>query len=173
MESKIKEISKIIFRPENRIKLFVALGVIGVLLILLSEVAPHDESIKKDNSEIQYDKYISSLEEKTTSIISSIDGVGECRVMLTLSSTDESVYAKNTEEKMANSSYSKNNEYVLYDGTQGDEPILIKQVFPTVQGVVVVCTGGDNVVVRERIINSVSSLFDVPSSRISVSKLEG
>ena len=92
--------------------------------------------------------------------------------MLTLKDTKESIYAKNSDEKNDESSYSKNYEYVLYDGQDGETPVLIKQYFPQIQGVVVVCDGADNTVVRENVINSVSSLFNIPTSRISVSKIK-
>lgn len=131
----------------------------------------HNETV--DKTSVSYTDYIDELEDKTQNIISSIDGVGECEVMITLVSSNESVYAKNTDEKNDSSSISKSYEYVLYDSTNGDEPILIKEYFPSVQGVVVVCSGGDNNVVCERIISSVSSLYNLPSSRITVSKLKG
>jgi stage III sporulation protein AG len=91
--------------------------------------------------------------------------------MLTLKDTNESVYAKNSQESSNDSSYSKEYEYVLYDGDDGETPVLIKQYFPQIQGVAVVCEGGDNTAVKERIINALSSLFNISTSKISVSKL--
>lgn len=162
-------------KPNNRIKLFVIIGIIGVILIMLSEVVPSKSNDTKQTNtqDYSYSEYISALEDETADIISSIDGVGKCKVMLTLKDTNESVYAKNTDESSSDSSYSKSYEYVLYDGEDGDTPIVIKQYFPRIQGVVVVCEGGDNTLVREKIIESVSSLFNVSSNKISVSKIKG
>lgn len=157
---------------DNKLKIFVIIGLVGIMLILLSDIAPKDTK-KIESKSADYTEYVTTLERKTKEIISSIDGVGECNVMLTLSSSNEYIYAQNSENKSDNSSISQNNEYVLYDSTNGDEPILIKEYFPSVQGVVVVCSGGDNNVVREKVISSISSLYNIPTSRVTVNKLKG
>ena len=80
-------------------KIIIAIGFIGIALILLSEVVPQ-ESSKSQNTDAQtdYSEYVSSLEEKTADLISSIDGVGRCKVMITLEQSDENIFAKNTDE---------------------------------------------------------------------------
>lgn len=160
---------------DKRIKLFVILGFAGIVLILLSEAVPHNDSVKKeapDKSDSSYSDYILSLEKETEELISSIDGAGSCKVMITLKNTNESVFAKNSQENKAESSYSNSHEYVLYDGQDGETPVLIKQYFPSVQGVAVVCEGADNKAVRESIVNSIASLYNISVSKISVSKLK-
>lgn len=175
MTDKIKEKLSAVLNSDKKVKIFAIIGIIGIVLILLSEAVPHNTAKSSNNNqlkEISYSDYIASLEKDTQNIIGSINGVGKCKVMLTLKDTNESVYAKNSNEKNDDSSYSKSYEYVLYDGQDGETPVLIKQYFPQIQGVVVVCEGADNTVVRENVINSVSSLFNIPTSRISVSKIK-
>lgn len=173
--NQIKEKITEFIKSKNKVKLFVAIGIIGIILILMSEIIPQGTGETKssvpENEDSSYSEYVVSLEEKTQDIVGSIEGVGNCKVMITLKDTNESVFAKNSEENKDNSSYSKNYEYVLYDGQDGETPVLVKQYFPQVQGVAIVCEGADNTVVRESIINSVSSLFNIPTSRISVSKI--
>lgn len=169
MAHKMMELLK---NSDSRIKIFVIIGLIGIMLIVSSEMLPkHEKSDEQDSK--NYSQYADELEKKTEKIISSIDGVGECNVMLTLASSNEYIYAQNSENKIDNSSNSQKNEYVLYDGANGDEPLLVKEYFPSVYGVVVVCSGGENVLVKERVINTVSSLYNIPTSRISVNKLKG
>ena len=91
--------------------------------------------------------------------------------MITLKSTSESIYAKNIQNSQSDSSASQNSEYVIYDGKDGDSPILLQENFPQIEGIAIVCSGGDNVAVKERVIQCVSSLFNISSNRISVSKL--
>ena len=180
MEIKIKEtIARALERfagQDKKIKIFTLIGIIGILLILLSELLPSSGSKPRStpaDTDYNYSEYILSLEEQTEALISAIDGAGRCKVMITLKDTNESVYAKNSEENKSDSSYSKKYEYVLYDGQDGETPVLIKQYFPAVQGVAIVCDGADNKVVRESIINSVSSLYNISVSKISVSKYKG
>ncbi len=172
MESKIKELFEKLKGSEKGLKILIAAGLAGVLLIMLSELIPPrdnnaQESITEDYT---YSEYISSLEEKTESLLSSINGAGRCKVMITLSDTNESVFAKNTEENQSDSSYSKNDEYVLYEEDGSKAPVLVKQYFPEIRGIAIVCDGADNEVVRENIFNSVSSLYGIPVTKISVSK---
>lgn len=152
-------------------KLLVVVGIIGILLILLSEINFSSGSKKTEVTSTDYAAYVNGLNSELCTLISSMDGVGECKVMITLKNTTESVYAKNTENSQNDSSYNENNEYVIYDGENGDSPILLKENFPEIEGVAVVCSGGDNVVVREKIMQCVSALFNISSNRISVSKL--
>lgn len=148
----------------------IIMGIIGVLLILASEIIPkpNTESIEYQPD---YASYVTDLENRTKKIISSIDGAGKCVVMITLEQTNENIYAQNAEETSQTGSISRKNEYVFYENNNNDEPLLIKQYFPRVYGVVVVCQGGDNNAVKERVISSISSLFDIPYTQISVSKL--
>ena len=140
------------------------------MLIFLSELIPSNTNADKKD-EYSYDEYTSSLESETTKLLEAIDGAGECVVMITLENTKESVFAKNTEESSSNGSYSNSDEYVLYKGQEGETPVLVKEYFPKVKGVAVVCGGADDIAVKESIINCISSVFDLPTSKISVSKL--
>ena len=174
MESSIKKLFSSFSNFKYKKQAVIIFGLIGVVLILLSELMPATtDSKSKTQSSTDYDVYVSSLENRTQSIISSIDGVGKCKVMITLEQTDENVFAKNTDESSQNGNFSKKSEYVLYENDNNDEPILVKQYFPRVYGVVVVCQGGDDTAVKERVISSISALFDIPYSKISVSRLSG
>lgn len=160
---------------DKKLKALICLGLAGVLLIMLSEVVPaaYEKKSETVNADCTYEEYVESLESKTQNLVSSIDGVGRCKVMITLKNSNESIFAKNSEESSSDSSYSKKCEYVLNDGQDGTSPLLIKQYFPEIQGVAIVCDGAGNTVVRENIINSVSALFGVPVTKISVSKYKG
>lgn len=176
MENKIKELKQNLLskKGDKKLKILLVIGLIGIMLIALSEAIPSQSKSPSgvDEETMSYSEYIDSLERETAEIISSIDGAGECKVMITLKNSNESVYAKNIEEESNEGSYSKKNEYVLYDDNNGDSPLLVKQYFPEIQGVVIVCTGGDDVMVRENIIKSVTALFNVSSTNISVSKIK-
>lgn len=158
------------FKSFGKKKYIVIIGIIGIILILLSDMIP-SSTTNSENKQINYQQYTKELEQNTKNIISSIEGVGKCNVMITLDETDENVYAMDTDEKNSSGSISSKNEYVFYEKNNDDTPILIKQYFPKVKGIVVVCQGGDDVVVKEEVICAITSLFDIPSSKISVSKL--
>lgn len=168
----MKENLKKMFNSKQlKTKVLVIAGVIGVILILLSEISFDSPNKNTEITHGDYVAYLNNLDDELTDIISKINGVGACEVMITLKNTSEGVYAQNTEISTDDSSSSENNEYVIYNGENGDGPILLKENLPEIEGVAVVCSGGDNVAVREQIIKCVSALFNISSNRISVSKI--
>ena len=171
LEIKIKDALSRLQKSDKKIKIAVIVGLVGLLLLAASDLAPK-KSDASPAEKISYTDYTAQLEEKTCKIISDIDGVGRCRVMITLKNSNESIYAKNNRENSNGSNYSDESEYVLYDGENGESPVLIKEYFPEVMGVVVVCSGADSLAVRESVINCVSSLYGISTAKISVSKLK-
>lgn len=178
MENKIKDKALALFNNDTKkVKIIVGIGLLGLVLILASQIFENNGNNTKNTSNdntavISYDEYTQSLENKLTSLISSIDGVGECKVMITLENTKESVYATNYDNKNDADSNNSKGEYVIYDSNNGEAPILIMEYMPTVKGVSVVCSGGDNTVIREKIISLVTSLFNISTNRVSVSKIK-
>lgn len=168
MKEKFEELLK---SKQFKTKFLVIMGVVGIVLILLSEIDFTPAKPKQDLSSNDYVSYVNNLDKELTEIISNIDGVGNCKVMITLKNTSESVYAKNTENSLSDGSSSQNDEYVIYNGENGDSPLLLKENFPAIEGVAVVCSGGDNVKIQEQIKKCVSALFNISSNRISVSKI--
>ena len=67
-------------KGKNGVRCIVVIGVVGILLIFLSEILPsrknEEESVAADTA-----AYIRTLEERLTETVSRIDGVGACRVM--------------------------------------------------------------------------------------------
>lgn len=172
LEAKIKELLLNFKKTDKKIKTALIIGIVGMLLLGLSEAAPREK--KTESAETQsYSELCTELEERTERIISSIDGAGNCKVMITLKNSNESVYAKNSQENGSDGNYSRDSEYVLYDGENGESPVLIKEYYPEVRGVVVVCSGADNVAVRENVINCISALYGIPTTKISVIKFNG
>ena len=60
---------------------------------------------------------------------------------------------------------------VLIDAGRGEEPLVLKQITPTVAGVVVLCSGADDIRVRQQIINVVTTALGTSSNRVCVSRM--
>lgn len=171
MTEKWKELLK---EPQGRRKVFILLAVLGVALVLLSgNVSTAGKGKSETTTAGDYDAYVADLEGRLQKTVASMDGVGTCKVMITLEKSGENVYATNSESKRDADSGSSKEDYVLYDRDSGESPLLLSAYLPNVQGVAVVCTGGDDPAVREKITTTVASLFGIPTNRISVSKLKG
>lgn len=171
MNDKIKGFVTNLKKPENRTKLLAAIGIMSVLIIMLSEFMPTADKNTTADDDTAYAQYVQKLENQTEDILSSISGVGKCKVMLTLKNSNENVYAQNSDTNSGDSSYSETKEYIFRDSGSGNEPVVIKKYYPQVQGAVIVCEGADDVYIREVVINSVASLYNISTSKITVSKI--
>ncbi|MCH5315536.1 MAG: hypothetical protein J1E81_06460 [Eubacterium sp.] len=175
MVSSIKDrITSFIKSDDKKIKIITIIGALGIALILLSGFTGGNKSNTNtaEKEQLSYEAYTQELENKLSNIISSISGVGECEVMITLENSYESVYATNSEFKNNDDSVNQKDEYVIYDADSGETPVLIKEYMPKVMGVSIVCSGGENIEVKEKVIESVTALFNIPTNRVSVSKIK-
>lgn len=175
--------------PEKRRRAIIALGTIGLLLIFLSSFLPTDSVEKKAEntdepppaSNESAEDYRKTLEQELCSIISAIDGAGSVKVMITMESTTEDVFAvdKTESENRSGSESSpdgsvqrsEENEYVIVKGTDGSESTVVKkQRMPEVRGVLVVCDGAASAVVREKITAAAAGALGIERSRVVVTK---
>lgn len=158
-------------KNDKKALLTVAVGILGMLLVLLSEL-PFTESAKAQaDTTSQGEFYTDDLERKTEKLISQIEGAGKVSVMLTYEATRETVWAKDVNSKTQGSEGADTEEkYIIVDTDQGESGLEIKVLYPKIRGVAVVCNGGDDPIVNSRIKSLVSALFDIGSNRISIAR---
>lgn len=165
---KLKELSK---KPLF-LKAAAAAGVLAIILILISDTSK--EGGKKDKTAdisvgfAYADAYSDNLKAELSEILTSIEGVGKSQVMLTISSAEEYVYAE--ELKRGNAQAEKN--FVIIDNGSQEEALIKKINNPQVSGVLIVCEGGDDPRVCEKIYKAVSTALDVSTSKIYVAEMK-
>lgn len=173
------------FSAKHKTTLYIALGVLGMLLILLSEFPFHKKDAKQaalvDTQSDYNAQYIQALEEDLCNVLSRIAGVGDVIVSITLESGVRYEYATEgrstfdedyrSQEQYATESSSETS-IILVEGENGKEPLLLRRIEPTVQGVAIVCSGGGDPVVREEIVRTACVLCGVKSNRVSVSQTQ-
>ena len=159
--------------------LIILLFVSGVILLILSELPAkkdNEKSAETTTLPVLADDYAFSLEERLTSIISMIDGVGAVKVMVTVESTGEDVYLHNfdygeDEDSDGKNSYEQKDEYVIVNNGDSEEGIVVKVQQPEIRGVAVVCQGASSEKVKTTIIETVTALLDISSARVSVAEM--
>ena len=169
---KIKDVFK---HAQNKKPLFfLFIGLFGVALIMISEIFPEKENqtdtYNFSETEI-FSKQEEYLETRLENAVSKIKGAGKTDVTVTLESSKEFCYAKNFSENTDVSENSKEDEFVIIDGKNGEEAILIKTLEAEIRGVLVVCEGGNDALLKEKIINSVCALLDIPSNKVNVAEM--
>ena len=175
-----------IFNTDKKIKWIVLIGMIGILLILLSEILPQSTKTPQDAVSVSIDNetFCRQTEEKIYNLVSSIQGVGEAQVWVTLESGAEYVYLQ---EEIRNTDTTKDynsegvktlrdkdnseQKYILVNKNGEEQPLLQKQLEPTVQGVVIVCEGAGSAQVNEQVVNAVTCALGISSNRVYVAQL--
>lgn len=123
------------------------------------------------------------LEERLAAILSAVDGAGSVRVTVTLKAGVEHVYAQNInkqdrtiQEKDQGGGNRTTNELneqdnlVLLQAANGgkDEPVVVKERHPEIAGVLVLAEGVNDPRLREKLMQAVETVLDIPSYRVMV-----
>lgn len=183
----LKKVKELLLKDKSRY-LIIFLGVIGITLIFASNFSKgklkENKKVDKDFSMTDTFEYKKQLEENLKNIISEISGVGKTQVLVTLESSMQNVYA--TEQKKNKEAVEDKNEnerskkqesneietkYITIKDSDGTEKALsVMQIQPTVKGVVVICSGGDNIDVKNKVIETVKTALNITSKRVFVTK---
>ncbi len=124
-------------------KYICALLCLAALLLLFS--LGQNSKTPESTSENSLSAYKAELEAELSKMCSSIKGVGKCYVYVTF-------------EKGAENSYKGG--------------VLVESKPPKVLGVSIVCKGGDSASVRRELTELFTSVFDIGSNRVKISKLK-
>ena len=189
--------TKNILKKENMIVIIL----IGVLLLVIAipvnpkktipeKINQQPEEITQNFTDISVEEnadqtYVENLELRVEDILSSMEGVGNVKVMITLKSSQETIVEKDMPTSRSNISETDGSggnrntnemdsqETTVYTTNQnGDKiPYVIKTKEPEIEGVTVVAQGGDNAVVQKNISEVIQALFHIELHKIKVVKM--
>lgn len=191
----VTERLKKLLEGDRKVKLILAIGLAGMLLILIAQLTDSGGTDTKQNgapsnpvtAEYTTEEYAQNLESRLQNLICSIEGVGQAQVMVTLEHGVQNVYAQQEKSSMDKKlepqtgdtgeklDYKHDVEYsyVFVDTGYGEkQPLLTTQLPPKVQGVVVVCEGAKDVRVQESVIGVVTTALNISSTRVCVVKID-
>lgn len=154
------------------LKCAVAVGFIMIIVIMFSDISG-EEKTRADGSNniISFDSsdiYIETVEKQLVNILEEVEGVGKTEVMLTITSTEEYVFA----ETYKNGSSQSENDYVIIDKGSQKEALVKRINNPEISGVVIICEGGDDPRICEKIYKAVSTALNISTSRIYVAEMK-
>ncbi|KEO82540.1 stage III sporulation protein AG [Tumebacillus flagellatus] len=177
---------------KNRAMLL-AIGAVGVVLLFnpfswgskesgqpASAQKPAESTVVNTEQQ-QMATYEKMYEDRLTDILDNIRGVSDAKVMVTIDSSEEMVYAVDeTENNQTQSEQDKNGgnrtvttidktgKIVMTKVNGADKPVLVKTIKPRVRGVVVVANGAEQVKIQALITEAVERSLDVPPHKISI-----
>lgn len=158
----IKKLTEKIKSIKN-FELYVALALAAVVCLAVFATSTKVDKSAEDTTE--FDEYITSMENKISSVIGKIDGCKNVKVAITYSAVDEKVYAYETETvQKGDGVISQTQTVVMVQG----KPLVVKTLPPQISGVVVVCQGADDPSVRVKIKQVVVTLLNVSMDKVQV-----
>lgn len=178
------------------------MALLGILLMVIAipvkktetqkdqTAAPENQSAASGTQETGEEDnaggYAGELEERLESLLASMEGVGNVKVMVTLDSSREQVVEKDIPSTMdttketdstggsrdvINSRQEETTVYVT-DSAGNKTPYVSKIREPSIEGVTVVAQGGGNAVIQKNITEVIQALFGIEAHKIKVVKMK-
>ena len=187
MEEKIEKVEKVEKKTGvSKQGIIFIVGVVGIVLVGFAQLPTREkEVVQPPQSQSTYQEYGAELEIRLSDILGSIEGVGRVKVMVTMESSYGYEYATENRTDVDKSSDVREEQgekiqekntveetYVMVENNDGEKSALIKrEMAPTLKGVVVVCDGGDDPVIKSSVVEMVSVAANLSTAKIAVSKM--
>ena len=170
---------------DKKVRLIVGLGLLGMVCILASSFfSSPKQQAEKTETAFSDEAYLSGLEKRLRELIEAVEGVGRAEVMVTLVSSQQTVYATEkkdqsealediSEEGRQRTQHSQSSQqsYLLVDQGSGRKQALVEtRLTPEIRGVVVVCRGADSKLVHARVTDVVTTALGIGANKVCVVK---
>lgn len=163
MESKINSVKNIFENiKQNKKVQIIVLSVLIFLavVILFQSYYPKEEGIVNDVAM----SYIKSLEQRLEKVLCKVEGAGDVSVVITVESGMETVLAMTTTTKETSNGTITEQSPLIING----KTVVVKEKFPPISGVLVVCQGANNIMVLTKIQQATLSLLDIKLEQIEI-----
>lgn len=172
----------------DKLVLLLLCGVALLVIAIPVEKTDTDEqqTVQEAIVAVSEETYEELLEKRLTEMLTSVEGVGKTKVMITMKATGEKIvlrerpYTGNETSEIDSEGGSRNvrewsqsDTAVYIEESDGSKvPYVVQETNPQIEGVIVIAEGGDNIYTIKEIIEAVSALFEVPSHKIKVMKMK-
>ena len=165
-----------------RNRLLISVGLLGLLLIFLSELGGSENlKVTSMSQTVENEAYIQSMEDKLGKLVEQVSGAGNCHVMVTLEQGTQYVFASES-KKVIDETQSRDGDenskvqqkdnsesrIVVLEENGVSRPLVETSKEPQVKGVVVVCEGGSSSIVRERVTEVLTTVLGIGSHQVCV-----
>jgi len=164
----------------------------GVLLMMWGRVErsspqlqnPIDEmpQLPETTPQPQLQRQERALEEELEEFLSLVAGAGRVRVMISALGDKETVFVMDTTESRSHiieedaqggtrdqRQYSTQEQTVIITDRNGiDQPLILREISPRVEGIVIIAEGGDDPFVRDALTRAAMAVLGVEAHRIQV-----
>ncbi|MBQ8426621.1 MAG: hypothetical protein IJX16_02540 [Clostridia bacterium] len=153
-------IEKIKNNKKLQIILIIVLSII-VVGIFVSNFFVNDEAEPETNA---INEYVYNLEKRLENTLSQVEGAGAVSVVITIESGMETVLAMEKVVKETETTTEIKETPVIING----KPIILKEQYPKIIGVIIVAKGANNIAVMSKIQQATISLLDININQIEI-----
>lgn len=132
-----------------------------IAIILVVNIFFTKKSAKELNS---IDTYVENLENRLANTLSRVYGVGNVSVVITVESGMETVLANKITTTQTPQGTETEESPIIVNG----KTVVIKESYPKIIGVLIVCEGAENIAVMSRIQQATISLLDININQIEI-----
>lgn len=130
--------------------------ILAGLLLMMRPLKPEVAEVSS-SVEMEEQEYLADLENRVVEMLRHVEGAGECRVTILLSSNGAYEYVRED-----------GNVLVVRDEKGNESPVLLREGAPEIAGVTVASSGAGSAKVQNDIIKAVSTLLGIGSNKICV-----
>ncbi len=143
------------------------LVILAGLILLMLPMGEEEEPVQETTTATtQFD--LAALENRLEEALSKIDGAGEVTVVLTIQNGPRQVLAQDVDRRTGEG---ENTETVILSrGSSAQETVAVQELYPSYQGALLICEGGDDPDVRLKLTEATSALTGLGADKISISK---
>ena len=174
----IKNISKI---GKEKILLLALAGIMLVGASYFENIK--DKKVPDSNvkTKTTSNNYETDMENKVEKLLENINGISKVSVVISFKSGSEKILQRRSRigdatiqknENRDNINASSKKSTVIFSGNNGEEPYIVKELYPKVEGIAITAKGISDEKKKGQIINMLSALFDVPIHKISVLEVD-
>ncbi len=147
-------------RKVKKQTLFLVIAIVlGVALMIGGSLLPAEETSTATQSE-DIAKKEAEMAKELAAFLEKVNGISGVDVMVTLESSDQTVYAKDND--------ASGTHYVIVNAGGQNHLTQTHTTYAKVRGIAVVCVGGELAQNQEKIIDLLATLYDIPKSSVSV-----
>lgn len=141
----------------------ILLVILAGAVLLLLPTGEEDPQPEVQTAQSGFD--LEAMEDRLARALSRIDGAGEVTVVLTLQDGPRQVLAQDIDQGGEHQE-----TVVLSRGSSTQETVTVQELYPSYQGALLVCPGGDDPAVRLKLTEATSALTGLGADKISISK---
>jgi len=131
--------------------------ILGVFLLIPFE-KKQEKADTSNKTHEQIEEFTQKTEKRLRELINELDGVSGAKVMIMLKSGSEYIYA-------SDDATNSEKHVIVKDGL-----VYVKEYLPEINGVAVVCQGGNDPLIQAKVTSLVCSLLDLYSNHVYVTE---